>query len=873
MKSLRYLCLLSIIFLGLMSIVGTGGNGGGGGDGGVPTYTIRGSISVSANTSVDSDVNDIYAPYAPNDSFDTAQVISTPVTLGGYVNEPLTGDFGRSYLGGDESDFFTVALSADQTINLYIADLADADLDLYLYPYDNPDLNNPLDASVGTDISESLTVSSAGDYIVEVYCYSGASNYTLTVGKSAPADAAKALRLSSEFVPDEVIVRFKSNVVPAGAMASGPARALSVGMRLKAGAVDREMLLTVHDEDQKAEAFRMLGMKQRGNGHSFQQYDSSAQRKLDTLQIIKALRSRADVLYAEPNYIRTASAKPNDEHYSLQWHYPLINLPQAWDISTGSSDVIVAVVDTGVLMDHPDLAGQLANDGYDFVSNAQISADGDGIDGDPDDPGDNTQGGSSFHGTHVAGTIAAATNNTMGVAGIAWSVKIMPLRALGIGGSGTSYDIHQAIRYAAGLSNDSGTVPAAKADIINLSLGGSGSSQAEQAIYTDVRNAGVIVIAAAGNESTSQLSYPASYEGVVSVSAVDMNAALAPYSNYGTKIDVAAPGGDIRQDFNGDGYSDGVLSTCGNDSSGRILNVYKLYQGTSMASPHMAGVAALMKSVYLDLTPQDVDTLLSGGTITTDLGNAGRDDRYGYGLIDAYQAVLAAQDMKQTGTLPTALVVTPPSLHFGSIESSNVLTAQKQGDGTIIVDLPSDNAAWLTVSPESVDANGLGTYTAQADRTGLDDGSYTAAITFTSSENTIDVPVSMKVETVEPAGDAGFHYVMLLDPDTFGNKAQAEVEAENGIYTYSLSGVSKGSYLLYAGTDFDNDSMVGDAGEALGAYFSLDLPSTISVNGDLSGLDFTTSFNMNLPTAASQSEDGEEKRPVLYRMKRKHISR
>jgi len=838
-----------------------------------PTYTISGSISVSANTAVDSDVNDPNAPYNPNDWFDTAQVISSPVALGGYVNGAQTGEGGRSYADGDRSDFFRVALSANQTIILYIADLAPTDLDLYLYPGDSPDINNPLDASVGTDVTESLSVSTAGDYFAEVYAYSGASNYTLTIGQSAPAVAAKSLRLSNEFVPDEVIVRFKNDIFPAGAMASPAARSLSVGMAFKSGALDREMLLTCKDDAQKAEAFRILGIKQTRVGiYSFQLNDLPTQHKRDTLQIIKALRSRSDVIYAEPNYIRKAFATPNDGYYSLQWHYPLINLPQAWDISTGSSDVIVAVIDTGVLMHHPDLAGQLTSDGYDFISDVQIAADGDGIDDNPDDPGDDTQGGSSFHGTHVAGSIAAATNNAVGVAGIAWSTKIMPLRVLGIGG-GTSYDIHQAIRYAAGLFNDSDTFPTNKADIINLSLGGGGYSQTEQNAYTAVRNAGVIIIAAAGNESTSQLSYPASYDGVVSVSAVDMNTNLAPYSNYGTKIDVATPGGDTSKDLNGDGYPDGVLSTCGDDSSSTIQNVYKFYQGTSMASPHMAGVVALMKAVYPDLTPGELDSSLSAGTIITDLGATGRDDLYGYGLIDAYKAVVAAQDLEQTGTLPTALVVTPSSLDLGSTQPSAILTAQKQGDGNLTVDSVSGNASWLSVSVGTVDGNGLGTYAAQVDRTSLEGGSYTATITFISSENTVPVPVSMKVETSVTTGDAGHHYVLLLDPDTFENKAQVEVDASNGVYTFNLTEVPEGYYMLYAGTDFDNDYIVGDAGEALGAYYSLDTPSIISVNGNLSGLDFNTSFNVNLPSASSQPEGGTINRPVLYRAEHSFITR
>ncbi|NOX43968.1 MAG: S8 family serine peptidase, partial [Gammaproteobacteria bacterium] len=313
---------------------------------------------------------------------------------------------------------------------------------------------------------------------------------------------------------------------------------------------------------------------------------------MDTLQVIKALRLRKDVLYAEPNYLRQAKQIPSDQFYNLQWHYPLINLPSAWDVSTGSSNVIVAVIDTGVLLQHPDLLGQFsAYGGYDFILNDAISQDADpGIDVNPDDPGDSNVGSSSFHGTHVAGTIAAATSfvaGGTGVAGIAPGVKIMPLRVLGNGG-GTAYDILQAVRYAAGLSNDSGTLPPQKSDVINLSLGGGGFSQVEQDVYSLARNAGVIIVAASGNENSGVPSYPASYNGVISVGAVDINKQRAPYSNFGASVDVAAPGGDTSGDINGDGFVDGVLSTAADDSGGNIDFVFKFFQGTSMATPHMA---------------------------------------------------------------------------------------------------------------------------------------------------------------------------------------------------------------------------------------------------------------------------------------------
>ena len=225
-----------------------------------------------------------------------------------------------------------------------------------------------------------------------------------------------------------------------------------------------------------------------------------------------------------------------------------------------------------------------------------ISLDGDGIDSDPEDPGDEMEGRSSFHGTHVTGTIGAATNNAIGVAGIARNCKIMPLRVLGNGG-GLASDIREAIKYAAGLRNGSGKLPSKRADIINMSLGGSSRSDLDQQVINDARNAGVIIIAAAGNYASNAPMYPAAYNGVISVSAVGADKQLAPYSNYGNTIDIAAPGGNMSRDYDGDGHLDGVLSTGGNDASGPIQMVYNFKQGTSMAAPHVAGVVALMKSL------------------------------------------------------------------------------------------------------------------------------------------------------------------------------------------------------------------------------------------------------------------------------------
>ena len=304
--------------------------------------------------------------------------------------------------------------------------------------------------------------------------------------------------------------------------------------------------------------------------------------------------------------------------------------------------MIVAVIDTGVLLAHPDLDNQLTT-GYDFISNVQQANDGDGPDPDPNDPGDLAFGGSSsFHGTHVAGPIAAESDNAQGVAGVAWQSRIMPLRVLGIDG-GTPFDVIQAVLYAAGMTNQSGTLPLQPADIINMSLGSNFSSQSEQAIVDQVRAAGVIVVASAGNDASDIPSYPAAYNGVVSVAATTILNSAAPYSNFGATIDVAAPGGYNATDLNGDGIGDGVISAMGDDGSvGPVQFGYAALSGTSMAAPHVAGVAALMKAVHPNLTPDEFDNALAAGDLTDDLGTPGRDNIYGFGLINAQMAVLAA---------------------------------------------------------------------------------------------------------------------------------------------------------------------------------------------------------------------------------------
>lgn len=840
--------LLAVLLVPLLLAGGCGGGDStplpGGSSSATPdSFTLSGTISVTAGTAVDSDVNDPFAHYDPNDSLADSQPIPNPVSVGGYVNVRGAGAPGRSRTVGDPSDFYRIDMTAGQTANLSIANFG---TQLQLFVYQGADDTSPAQAP-GSTLQRSYTVTQAGTYFLEVRAVAGASNYVLSVGQATTTSQGPQVRLSDAFVPGDVIVKWRDDNPTARGVATAN-RAATLGLEQAGGGPGRAQLLRLGDTSQQVQAtFRALGIdtatsagKKATKGLSMEQ-----RRKWQTLRVVQALRVRDDVVYAEPNYLLHPLLSPSDPFYPLQWQYPQIGLPQAWELSTGEPSVIVAVIDTGVVLTHPDLEAQLES-GYDFVDD----------DDDPNDPG-NQFGFSSYHGTHVAGTIAAATNNGLGVAGTGWGLRIMPVRALTSTG-GTQYDILQAVRYAAGLKNDSNTTPSQPADVINLSLGGEGYSQPAQDLFNQVRAKGIIVVAAAGNSASSTPIYPAGYAGVVAVSAVDIGKSIASYSSFGAFVDVAAPGGDLSRDTNGDGYPDGVLSTWVDDSTGSQLESYAFAAGTSMAAPHVAGVAALMKSVAPGLTPQQFDDLLATGQLTEDLGAPGWDDRYGFGLIDAFKALNAVG--APTSATPS-LAAAPSALNLGTTTAAMQLSVRNAGAGSLSVDsvLELPDSGWLEVNAGQVDANGVGTYLVTVNRSGLTEGTYSANIAFDwtgddGSNGTLQVPVIMQVRNMESVDDAGQHYVLLLDEQTGDTLDQFAVGAREGRYAYAFIDVPPGRYLIVAGSDPDNDQIICGAGEACGAYLSLDQLEVIDVEANHANLDFITNFQSRVDSAGQNAQ-------------------
>ncbi len=423
-----------------------------------------------------------------------------------------------------------------------------------------------------------------------------------------------------EFVPGEVIVKFRDGIRSQGIS--------SLQAQVSGASVNIARVRSLGSALPRTELFRA-------------NTDAAG-----TLEMARQLGQRSDVEYAELNYISHILKVPNDPNYVAQWHYKNMNLENAWDITDGTKNpVTVAVVDTGST-NHPDLQGTFVG-GYDFVTDPAEAGDNDGRDANPTDLG----GKSGYHGSHVAGTIAAQTNNGVGVAGVNWGAKVVPVRVLGINGSGPNSDISEGIQWAAGIHVDGVPDNPNPAKIINLSLGGDRScSPSEQDLFNSIKAKGVIVIAAAGNENDDAMNHsPASCNNVITVGATGPDNTRAPYSNYGPRIDVMAPGGDSTQSITvgSKTYPAGVLSTILDDKNNG-KPVYAFYDGTSMATPHVAGLVSLMLSKDPNLSFDTVLSRLKASSTALSAQACKRPNASdcGPGLVDALKALTG------TGTTP-----------------------------------------------------------------------------------------------------------------------------------------------------------------------------------------------------------------------------
>lgn len=369
--------------------------------------------------------------------------------------------------------------------------------------------------------------------------------------------------------------------------------------------------------------------------------------------VAATLQGDPGIEYAEPDRIRYPRLVPNDGYYSSQWNlngtYGM-RLPVAWDSTTGSNAVVVAVIDTGITS-HSELSGRTVP-GYDFISDTFIANDGDGRDADPSDPGDwvtapeiaansicagNVASDSSWHGTGIGGIIGAVSNNAAGIAGINWVSGILPVRVLGKCGGYVS-DIADGMRWAAGLSVSGVPDNPNPAKVLNLSLGGSGAcSTTEQNAVSEIVAANKVVVVAAGNESGDVAnSSPANCSGVIVVAATTATGSLSSLSNTGSLVTVSAPG-------------DSILSVWNSGTTVPATEIYAYFNGTSGAAAAVSGVVSLLFSINSQLSPAQVRSILQS-TVTAFPDATCTTSTCGAGIVNAAAAVSLASSMAGTPT-------------------------------------------------------------------------------------------------------------------------------------------------------------------------------------------------------------------------------
>jgi serine protease len=813
------------------------------------TLTIDGTISIPSAYVADSDVNDQDSTATSNDFTSLAQVISRSAVVSGYVNKPGSGEDGLSKISGDVYDIYKIKALGGEVINLISGDTANGDLDLLIanaaFSY--------IDWSLGSStLYESVTLPAGADtYYIEVSAFSGASTYTLEIGGQQSL-ASHGWNADAEFAENELLVQENSSYTSSSLARSQQSLGVSRVTRAKSSDYKGPVLYTLNSSSTQS-----ASSPTKRSGLSVSK-SSASNSKLETLRKAKEMRGLKQFEYVEPNFIYKASAIPNDPGYPLQaWHYNQINMPDAWDRSTGMGTIKVAILDTGVMLNHPDLVNRVTSDGYDFVSSVSSSGDGDGVDADASDPGggrDNSlcpsaeRIASSFHGTHVAGTVGAQANDGIGVAGVNWNVDIMPIRVLGCGGYGASLDISEGILYAAGLPNYYGVLPNSAADIINLSLGGSGQDYFQHRAVEAAREAGVIVIAAAGNDALegNPVSYPASYQGVVSVGATNPEGQRAVYSQYNSHVDIAAPGGSVT------GGSQ-VVSTVGKIVGGVITPAIDKSSGTSMAAPHVAGVASLMKGIHPALTPDDFDLALALGIMTVDVGAVGKDDEYGYGLIDANKALQTAEGMASgiSADFPPLLHLTTYAVDLGITGTQLDLQAINAGGGSLTITQVAASTNNISVVPPT-NSSGLGEYAITVDRSGLTEGVYQGSVQFTSDAGVRTLTLNYEELSSSAADpDGGKIYNLLYNKTTETVDKQVSSVASSGQYSFSMDEINPAVYVLVSGSDIDNDGYICGAGEACAYWPSAEEPDYLIANQSFTGLTMKLRYETQVQVGAS----------------------
>ena len=850
------------------------------------TYTINGTLYSNRYTEVDGDVqNTLKYTVRDNNSLSAAQVLQNPTDVIGHIGDNTVdivivengfcfdddndGACDTQTLENfDTEDWYKVTAAPNLSITLQnegliYEDLPDNPGSFYCCEYDSMDLDLLLYNEDGSLANYSYTDSStttrkiialpdSGTFYAVVKANSGHAKYVLTFGSNVEGASASYFNPSNNFAKDRFIsyIPFGPEFIPNGNE--------DYPIDIYPDSDVESKFIQSDQEDRKGlrrfnlpidSEFRRIF----GNSHLDEIQDNPSQ--IEYLKHWKVLQHYKE-LHPRLNLELDLKAKltnfTKDPRWNLQWNLQQIGIETALTaIGQETKNVAVAVLDGGgPLADSTaDTTSAFLPGGFDFVDFAS----------DPTDP----QSSSGSHGIHVGSTIAALNdgNNING-----FGIGVVSMRVMGTSGTGFVSDIIQGMLFAGGLPNSTGTVysGATPIKVMNLSLGstGGGCSGSYQGVFNDLYDRNISVVSSSGNEAQEApgaYGYPASCDNVISVAATAATGLRAYYSTYNDAVDIAAPGGDVGADVNADGYSDGVLAF---DSDEDLA----FYQGTSMASPHVAGAIGILYALVPELLSSQVDALIIDGHLVDDIGIEGKDDDYGYGLLNINKAV--ARIIDEEGLDFTYGSIDPGTANLGVDLNSYDLTVTKVGDGELSVSsITNDLSSAVTISEINVDANGFGTYRLTFDRSSLPDGLYrtNTRVTF-SNENIQSSVATFQVGPERDRPYVEFISTYLYQVDEVGGTISLvfgnDGEMVDGEVAFTAENLPDGQYYFSYFSFIDN--FIRDVGEFEARY--PDAGSGLQYM-NLDGSDLSTSVTLGVnKSAAFNSINTNNKKFRVYKV-------
>lgn len=856
------------------------------------TYTINGTLYSNRYIAIDGDVqNTLKYTYTENNSASSAQTLVNPTDLIGHIGDNVVeivlvengfcvgvdedgNCLTQTLENFDTEDWYKITAAPNLAVTLQIEgliyeDLPDnpgsfycceyetMDVDLLLYNEDGS-LADYSYTSNSTSTRKIIALPDTGTFYAAVVANEGHSKYVLSFGSNV-SGASSFSTLNENYAKDRFI-----SYIPFGPdYEYDQADAVSIDVYPQPD-IDTKFVQLNDDGFKGLRRFNLSIQDEfeRIFGSTHLDNIQNNQKQVEYIKHWKVLQHYRE-LYPKLNLELDLKAKAmnfaQDPSWVYQWNLQQIGLETALTaIGQETKDVAVAVLDSGAPSTDSTAytTSAFLPNGFDFVPFSN-SGDGDGYDSDPTD----SSAATDSHGTHVGTTIAALNdgNNING-----FGIGVVPIRVLGASGSGFVSDITQGLLYAGGLPNGSGVTysGATPIKVVNMSLGSTGSacSGGYQGAINDLYDRNISIVSSSGNSGTEEYGSPSSCNNVISVAATEATGNRAYYSTSNDRVDIAAPGGDVGTDANADGYGDGVLAFGSNES-------LAFYQGTSMASPHVAGAIGILYALVPELLSSQVDALIIDGHLTDDIGEEGRDNIFGYGLLNINKAVTRIID--EEGLDFTYGSISPGSTNLGKEFNTYDIEVTKVGDGELsVVSVENDIPSAITISEQNVDENGFGTYRITLDRSFLPDGLYSTRTKVTFSNDNIQTSTA----TLQIGPDRNRPYIEYISTYLWQVDESAGVrtlyfgndgEMLNGEITFNATDIPTGQYYYSFFSYIDN--FITDVGEFVAVYPDAGSSETY-INLDGEDVDISVSLEVNKSGAGISSNNSNQKKYKVYKI-------